>query len=489
MRTFKKVLSVALVLAMAVSCFALTSLAKSTPGTITVDGKLDDNGWAADGWTTVDTTTGTAQEGKTQEGNLKDTFKYDFQFATDGTTLYFAFKTDFAPNYASETAQTGATNMRLWLRSGDSGKFDRLIDFFYSYDEESETYVPLVQRVTDNFNAEGSKLTAEDVTFTFVATENSYVGEASIALADLGITGESFNYALTFSAPNAGTEEKAVEGGEEGETETVDAYGCLIYPKYEKPEDAPLTNAPYNDGAVFQNVALDDIAIAATVEADFGWDIVIPEGKAGDEIDVTITLKGLADDKAVSLFSMFVTHSDNLVPVVTEPSVKGAPFMKEFGTKIPAAGSNGEEWESLGGAYSADDNAYYLCFGTADDNAAANGEIVLTIPFKIADDAKDGDELKVSINYDEALAEKFDITVENMDEDLKALDAGTADATIKVGVTDTSTDESVDVSSSASSTPADSSSTPSTSDFGLAAIIVLAVAAVIGAAVIIRKRA
>ena len=117
---------------------------------------------------------------------------------------------------------------------------------------------------------------------------------------------------------------------------------------------------------------------------------------------------------------------------------------------------------SLGGAYSADDNAYYLCFGTVDDNAAANGEIVLTIPFKIADDAKDGDELKVSINYDEALAEKFDITVENMDEDLKALDAGTADATIKVGVTDTSTDESVDVSSSA---PVDSSSTPSTSGF------------------------
>ena len=216
---------------------------------------------------------------------------------------------------------------------------------------------------------------------------------------------------------------------------------------------------------------------------------MIPEGKAGDEIDVTITLKGLAEDKAVSLFSMFVTHSDNLVPVVTEPSVKGAPFMKEFGTKIPAAGSNGEEWESLGGAYSADDNAYYLCFGTADDNAAANGEIVLTIPFKIADDAKDGDELKVSINYDEALAEKFDITVENMDEALKALDAGTADATIKVGVTDTSTDESVDVSSSASSTPDDSSTTPPTSDFGIVAIIVLAVAAVIGAAVIIRKRA
>lgn len=79
------------------------------------------------------------------------------------------------------------------------------------------------------------------------------------------------------------------------------------------------------------------------------------------------------------------------------------------------------------------------------------------------------------------------VTLENQADDLStALDAGTADATIKVGVTDTSTDESVDVSSSA---PVDSSSTPSTSDFGLAAIIVLAVAAVIGSAVIIRKRA
>lgn len=116
-----------------------------------------------------------------------------------------------------------------------------------------------------------------------------------------------------------------------------------------------------------------------------------------------------------------------------------------------------------------------------------NGKLVLTIPFKIADDAKDGDELKVWISYDEDLAEKIDVTLENQADDLStALVADTAEATVKVGVTDTSTDESVDVSSSA---PVDSSSTPSTSDFGLAAIIVLAVAAVIGAAVIIRKRA
>ena len=482
MRTFKKVLSVALVLAMAVSCFALTSLAKSTPGTITVDGKLDDNGWAADGWTTVDTTTGTFQG-----VGGKDTYKYDFQLAADATNLYIAIKSPVAPAWVetpksgSDTEidyQTSATNLRLWLDSNADGTRDYLIDFGHKDD-----FSTLISRA-DNLTEEQ----IASIQYKNAKADDSYSIEIAIPLTTVGITGD-FKYILSLSAPNAGTKEVAVEGGEEGETETVDAYNCLHYPSYEQPAENINANAPWQATAVYASTKLADISVADVVEADFGWDIVIPEGKAGDEIDVTITLKGLADDKAVSLFSMFVTHSDNLVPVVTEPSVKGAPFMKEFGTKIPAAGSNGEEWESLGGAYYADDNAYYLCFGTADDNAAVNGEIVLTIPFKIADDAKDGDELKVSINYDEALAEKFDITVENKDEDLKALDAGTADATIKVGVTDTSTDESVDVSSSASSTPADSSSTPSTSDFGLAAIIVLAVAAVIGAAVIIRKRA
>lgn len=472
MRTFKKVLSVALVLAMAVSCFALTSLAEDAA--ITVDGNLDDSGWAADGWTTVTTENGTAQSGAEQEGILKDpeNFKYDFQFATDGTTLYFAFKTDFAPSYLNEDPQDGATNMRLWLRDGDSGTFDRLIDFFYSYDEATKTHVPLVQRVTDNFNAEGSKLEVADVDFKFAETDNSYAGEAAIALADLGITGDSFNFALTFSAPDAGIDEEENE-----------VYECLVYPKYEKTEDDHLANAPYKDGGVFATLALADITIAEDtpeVEADFGWDIVIPEGEAGDTINVTFALKGLAEGVEVGAFSMFVNFSDNLVPVVTEASVELNPFFDEFATDALTG-----EWESLGGQYVADSNAYYIYFGTADTNSVGNGDVVLSIPFKIADDAKDGDDLTVSVSYDKELAEQLDVDIENLDIDYNVLEPGAASVTAKVGVTDTSSD----VSSSASSTPADSSSTPSTSDVGIAAIIVLAVAAVIGAAVIIRKRA
>ena len=473
MRTFKKVLSVALVLAMAVSCFALTSLAKSTPGTITVDGKLDDNGWAADGWTTVDTTTGTFQG-----VGGKDTYKYDFQLAADATNLYIAIKSPVAPAWVetpksgSDTEidyQTSATNLRLWLDSNADGTRDYLIDFGHKDD-----FSTLISRA-DNLTEEQ----IASIQYNNAKADDSYSIEIAIPLTTVGITGD-FKYILSLSAPNAGTKEVAVEGGEEGETETVDAYNCLHYPSYEQPAENINANAPWQATAVYASTKLADISVADVVEADFGWDIVIPEGEAGDTINVTFALKGLAEGVEVGAFSMFVNFSDNLVPVVTEASVELNPFFDEFATDALTG-----EWESLGGQYVADSNAYYIYFGTADTNSVGNGDVVLSIPFKIADDAKDGDDLTVSVSYDKELAEQLDVDIENLDIDYNVLEPGAASVTAKVGVTDTSSD----VSSSASSTPADSSSTPSTSDVGIAAIIVLAVAAVIGAAVIIRKRA
>ena len=215
MRTFKKVLSVALVLAMAVSCFALTSLAKSTPGTITVDGKLDDNGWAADGWTTVDTTTGTFQG-----VGGKDTYKYDFQLAADATNLYIAIKSPVAPAWVetpksgSDTEidyQTSATNLRLWLDSNADGTRDYLIDFGHKDD-----FSTLISRA-DNLTEEQ----IASIQYKNAKADDSYSIEIAIPLTTVGITGD-FKYILSLSAPNAGTKEVAVEGGEEGEeTEQV----------------------------------------------------------------------------------------------------------------------------------------------------------------------------------------------------------------------------------------------------------------------------
>lgn len=157
-----------------------------------------------------------------------------------------------------------------------------------------------------------------DVDFKFAATDNSYAGEAAIALADLGITGDSFNFALTFSAPDAGIDEEENE-----------VYECLVYPKYEKTENDPLANAPYKDGGVFATLALADITIAEDtpeVEADFSWDIVTPKVKRRDH-QRHFALKGLAEGVEVGAFSMFVNFSDNLIPVVTTPVSRAEPLL------------------------------------------------------------------------------------------------------------------------------------------------------------------
>ena len=459
MRTFKKVLSVALVLAMAVSCFALTSLAEG-------------NATYGD-WIKVDGATVGIENwyDPVEDKNAS----YEYRLGTDGENLYFSFRT----TDSLERGTLGNDLFRVWFRDDATATiYTDFVTVKYENDDFSIANAKYNTSTTENKGADWSAEDIEKINLSSSEDGDYTTVEISFPFSILDKAGESVDvwvsYWPYFLENAVGT--TCLHSGETGvwneETQKVDT-SKLPYTTWNADDDANLVIAVPDDGSDEDPV----------VEADFGWDIVIPEGEAGDEIDVTITLKGLAEDKSILMVSMFVTHSDNLVPVVTEPTNVEDPFFTDFGTKTP----NG--WESAGGQYSAEDNAYYLCFMGAANAAEADGDIVLTIPFKIADDAKDGDELKVSVNYDEGLAEKFDITIENMDGDVKPLNAGTADATTKVGLTDTSSDVSSDVSSSASSAPADSSSTPSTSDVGIAAIIVLAVAAVIGAAVIIRKRA
>ena len=463
MRTFKKVLSVALVLAMAVSCFALTSLATEDSATVSY------GDWVTVDGSTVDITNWT-------DSVDAKTASYDYRLGSDGENFYFSFRTKDSLDRAS----LGNDVFRIWVR--DDATATVYTDFITVKVEESVFSVSNAKYNTSTTENKGETWSDENIAKINVssAKDGDYTTvEVSFPFSILDKADESVDvwasywpYALTGAKATTCLHSGAV-GVLNNETGKVDGSKAP-YTAWNADADATLPIAVSTDDPVG--------------EADFGWDIVIPEGEAGDQIDVTITLKGLADDVKLGLFSMFVNFSDNLVPVTTTPADELDPFF-EFATTAPQTAAGKDAWESTGGEYLADDNAYYLCFGSA-SAGAANGELVLTIPFKIADDAKDGDDLKVWISYDEDLAEKIDVTLENQADDLStALDADTAEATVKVGVTDTSTDESVDISSSASSTPADSSSTPSTSDFGLAAIIVLAVAAVIGAAVIIRKRA
>ena len=496
MTTFKRLLSIAMVIALAATCFAVTSLAEK--GTITVDGTLDDTGYSADRWFTVNEETGKIQSPHVI--TIGD-FAYDYQFVVDGDYLYIAVKSNKAPEATpvpeeegaeAKVTQTSCTNLRLWLDTNADGTRDYLIDFGMGVD-----YEPVVSRINDNQTPDDAKADVEalGIQYKNSKTENSYSMEIAIKLSALTpAVGETFKYVLTLSAPNAGTYTiDSKEGSEKKYKEGDLTYEALHYPPYpleigedadgypailDKQKDAPWSTTAYYGTATVAELGLADVGTQEPVEeSDFGWTISVPKDiEAGAEFDVTVTLSGVKDVK-IGTATFVLEWSENIVPKTTEPANAIDPFI-EFMTKGP------EGFESFS-KYS-EDGYYVFSFGGAITSAAADGDIVLTIPFVASEDLADGDTVSLSIGYDEAKVEAVGLTLSNVADDLTtALVAGEATASVVIGEVDESSTPAED-SSAASS---DDSSVPGTSDAGIFAIVAVAVVAVLGAAVVIRKRA
>ena len=493
MTTFKRLLSIAMVIALAATCFAVTSLAEK--GTITVDGTLDDTGYSADRWFTVNEETGKIQSPHTK--TIED-LAFDYQFVVDGDYLYIAVKSNKAPEATPAPeeegkeptiSQTSCTNLRLWLDSNADGTRDYLIDFGMGVD-----YEPVVSRINGNQTPDDAKADVEalGIQYKNSKTENSYSVEIAIKLSALNpAIGDTFKYVLTFSSPNAGIYTiDSKEGKEPVYAEGDTSYEALHYPPYpleigEDPDgypailddqkDAHWNTTAYYGTATVAELGLADVGTQEPVEeSDFGWTISVPKDiEAGAEFDVTVTLSDVKDVK-IGLATFVLEWSENIVPKTTEPANATNPFV-EFMTKAP------DDFESFS-KYS-EDGYYVFSFGGATTAAAADGDIVLTIPFVASEDLADGDTVSVSIGYDEAKVEAVGLTLSNTADDLTtALVAGEATASVVVGAVDESSTPAEDSSS-------DDSSVPGTSDAGIFAIVAVAVVAVLGAAVVIRKRA
>lgn len=300
MRTFKKVLSVALVLAMAVSCFALTSLATEDSATVSY------GDWVTVDGSTVDITNWTASvDAKTAS--------YDYRLGSDGENFYFSFRT----KDSLERNELGDDVFRIWVR--DDATATVYTDFITVKVVEGVFSVSNAKYNSSTTENKGENWSEENIAKINVssAKDGDYTTvEVSFPFSILDKADESVDvwasywpYALTDATSTTCLHSGAV-GVLNEETGKVDGSKAP-YTAWNTDADATLTIAVSTDDPV--------------VEADFGWDIVIPEGEAGDQIDVTITLKGLADDVKLGLFSMFVNFSDNLVPVTTEPLTNWIP--------------------------------------------------------------------------------------------------------------------------------------------------------------------
>ncbi|HAN21676.1 MAG TPA: hypothetical protein DCP51_08405, partial [Clostridiales bacterium] len=230
--------------------------------TITVDGTLDDNGWAADGWTHVDSSNGMWQtalaEGVTRADN------YDFQFRTDDANLYFAFKFNGAPlgTAAGDCFGNGkGSNLRLWTFVDGSTyegvaytTYNSFLNIAYK-DGEAVVTARLNTVPTANTSVE---LAIDGVTVETSEGDDFWYVEASIPFEWLNATTDS-NFFVSYSTPLEIVDNAPVSNN------------ALTYGAYaDGPEGDKLANTPYKnwDENADIEITFEDVKLGLIINDD-----------------------------------------------------------------------------------------------------------------------------------------------------------------------------------------------------------------------------
>ena len=277
--------------------------------TITVDGDLSDNGWAKKGWINVSGENGFWQYPTPKEiaaGAVIPTFTYKHQFRADDTKLYGAVVLDGVHE------EDKNIKVRVWFRNNDEATvYSSFYDFVLAPDGTLETAAKYNTSTTTNAGA-----AIENTTLVAAAkvVDGKTVFEFSIDLAEVADDG-SFDYFVSLERKQGVN------------------TGTLYYPAVPAgPEDAPHANLPWllwyaeTDATVnVEDIVLGEIVVSDKEEADtsmmgtapadpaFTVTLATEDGwKAGEKLVVTATVDVLKDgvDLSQILFNLYYDAAD-----------------------------------------------------------------------------------------------------------------------------------------------------------------------------------
>ena len=285
---------------------------------ITVDGDLNDNGWAKDKWIVVDHETGYLQNTyEIQQGTaVAADFGYKYQLRTDDTKLYGAIVVDGAPVAGGNGK---GTFPRLWIRDNDEATI--YTHFFNIEFDANGNVITGAKYNTSTTENKGANI--ENSTFVAFAKEvdGKTVFEFSVDIKEFCADG-TFDYFLSVSQL----------AGEN--------YGCLYHPASEiGPTDPngganhiPHKYLPFNtwhtakDATInVKDIALGEIVVSDKEEADTSMMGTAPADpaftvtlntekgwKAGEKLVVTATVDVLKDgvDLSQIMFNLFYDAAD-----------------------------------------------------------------------------------------------------------------------------------------------------------------------------------
>ena len=150
--------------------------------TITVDGDLSDNGWAADKWTSVN-----ADNGYWQSVPESETISYKYQLRADDTKLYAAFEIDCA---AVEGGNGVGTNVRFWINTDSEATV--YTHFYDVYLKDGAVAVNAKYNKAKDAN-DGGNIENSTINAVMTTKDGKTYVEFSVDLAEFN-GAEGFNY-------------------------------------------------------------------------------------------------------------------------------------------------------------------------------------------------------------------------------------------------------------------------------------------------------
>ncbi len=182
--------------------------------TITVDGDLSDNGWAADKWTSVN-----ADNGYWQSVPESETISYKYQLRADDTKLYAAFEIDCA---AVEGGNGVGTNVRFWINTDSEATV--FTHFYDVYLKDGAVAVNAKSNPSKDSNPGATNIENSTINAVMTTKDGKTYVEFSVDLAEFN-GAEGFNYFVCVS-------------------NKVNENVCLYYPVVAEGESR-TSNLPY----------------------------------------------------------------------------------------------------------------------------------------------------------------------------------------------------------------------------------------------------
>ena len=427
--------------------------------TITVDGNVDDNGWAADGWVEVNKDNSFRHNPKYWTEDEKDLvcdYGYKYQLRSDGEKIYVAFVIDggIVPGGNGK-----GTFPRLWIRDNDEATvYSRFYDITFAEDGSLTLGHKYNTSTTEN---KGAAIADSSMVAAASEADGKTVVEFSVDITEVAFDGE-FDYYVSVS-------------------QTVDGvYGCLYYPAIplgtttEAGDEVnkPYAHAPYSEWYTENDVTVNvnDILVAGASEyvavevpdtsmmgdapaaPKFSATLNGPEAwVAGEKVKIDVVIEVLEDELALNqiLFNLFFDAADVEITLPDD----------DFSALVTAAPADSWKGENAMFALSTVDGYGLISGGVGSENEA--------------DSLKKGDKVVVSFEFTAKADAKGLINFQLSNDELAGYtyaDPATAIA-------------------GAGSNLAIAEKTDDLGDAGIYAIAALAIVALIGTAVVIKRRA